>query len=108
MSGGVAYVLDVNHNLYKNINKEMVNYTEVSDKYDIAELKALLEDYQKETNSEKAKYVLEHFDEEINNFKKVIPVGYSKMLKLISKYESQGIEYESAVQEAFEDMAKEA
>jgi glutamate synthase (ferredoxin) len=107
MSGGVAYVLDENHCLYKNINREMVSYIEVSDKYDIAELKELIRDYQKETSSAKAAYILDHFDQMIGDFKKVIPNGYSKMLKLISKYEAQGIEYEAAVQEAFEDMARE-
>lgn len=105
MSGGVAYVLDEDHSLYKNINKEMVSYAAVTDKYDIAELKELISDYKEATSSAKAAYILEHFDEMIKDFKKVIPNGYSKMLRLISKYEAQGIEYDLAVQEAFEDMS---
>jgi len=108
MSGGVAYVLDKNHNLYKNINKDMVTFTELSDKYDIGELKSLLEDYLKETGSKKAQDILDNFEDSIKDFKKVIPLGYSKMLKLISKHEETGISHEAAVLEAFEDMSKEA
>ncbi len=108
MSGGVAYVLDTNHTLYQKINKDMVGYTELTDKYDISELKSLLEDYVHETGSKKATYILEHFSECVNDFKKVIPIGYSRMLKLISKYEEQGIGHDAAVLEAFEELSKEA
>ena len=33
MSGGVAYVLDLNSDLYKNINKQMVNIERVTSKF---------------------------------------------------------------------------
>ena len=39
MSGGIAYVLDLEHQLYKKLNKEMVTMSEVTEKHDIAELK---------------------------------------------------------------------
>ncbi|MBP3879669.1 MAG: glutamate synthase subunit alpha, partial [Lachnospiraceae bacterium] len=39
MSGGIAYVLDKNHSLYRRMNKDMAAIEELKDKYDIAELK---------------------------------------------------------------------
>ncbi len=39
MSGGIAYVLDEDNDLYTRINKEMVFSEEVSNKYDVMELK---------------------------------------------------------------------
>ena len=44
MSGGVAYVLDEDRDLYTKLNKEMVLFSEVKEKYDIIELKSLIEE----------------------------------------------------------------
>lgn len=57
MSGGVAYVLDASHDLYKRMNKDMDTLETVSDKYDIEELKELLTDYYQETGSTKAEEI---------------------------------------------------
>ncbi|MBR4670039.1 MAG: glutamate synthase large subunit [Butyrivibrio sp.] len=73
MSGGIAYVLDKEHTLYLRMNKDMVSLTELTDKADIADLKAILKNYAKETESEYAKEILAHFDEYIPNFKKIVP-----------------------------------
>lgn len=43
MSGGIAYVLDEKSNLYRNLNKEMISIELVESKYDIAELKNMIE-----------------------------------------------------------------
>ncbi len=104
MSGGIAYVLDKDHTLYLRMNKDMANLTEVTEKYDIAELRALIEDYVKETGSEFGKEVLDNFDEFIPDFKKIVPTDYQKMLTAISKYEEQGIDHEHAVLEAFKEL----
>ncbi len=44
MSGGIAYVLDEKSNLYRNLNKEMISIELVESKYDIAELKNMIEE----------------------------------------------------------------
>jgi glutamate synthase (NADPH/NADH) large chain len=104
MSGGIAYVLDENHTLYKRMNKDMVTLQELTDKYDIQELKDILKDYEKETASELAGKILRHFDSYIPSFKKIVPNDYQKMLTAISRYEEQGIAHENAVLEAFEEL----
>ena len=73
MSGGTAYVLDKDHTLYLRMNKDMVSLTELTEKADIAELKDILEDYAKETESEYAKEILDNFEAYIPNFKKIVP-----------------------------------
>ena len=44
MSGGIAYVLDEDFDLYTRLNKELINFGELQKEKDIAELKTLLED----------------------------------------------------------------
>ena len=105
MSGGIAYVLDKEHTLYLRMNKDMASLQEVTEKYDIAELKAILEDYLKETGSEKAREILSDFDLHIADFKKIVPNDYQRMLTAIGKFEEQGIDHESAVLEAFKELA---
>ena len=104
MSGGIAYVLDVDHSLYRRTNKDMVRLAEVKDKYDIAELKGLLEDYLKETSSEKARTILMNFDHYLPHFKKVIPEDYQNMMTAAAKLEEQGIAHENALMEAFNEL----
>ncbi|MCR5425593.1 MAG: glutamate synthase large subunit [Lachnospiraceae bacterium] len=104
MSGGTAYVLDEGHDLYQRLNKEMVEMEEVTEKYDIQELREILEDYVKETGSERAREILEGFEEKVHCFKKIIPSDYRHARALISRYEEQGIPYDEAVLEAFREI----
>ena len=104
MSGGIAYVLDKEHTLYLRMNKDMASLSEVTEKYDIAELVGILKDYVKETGSEYAREILENFDSYLPDFKKIIPNDYQKMLTAIGKYEEQGIDHEHAVLEAFKEL----
>ena len=106
MSGGIAYVLDREHTLYLRTNKDMVSLSEITEKYDILELEDILKDYYKETGSKLAKEILENFEDYLPDFKKVIPNDYFRMQTLIGKNEEQGIPYEKAVLEAFEEMCK--
>ncbi|WP_022766384.1 glutamate synthase large subunit [Butyrivibrio sp. XPD2006] len=105
MSGGIAYVLDREHTLYLRMNKDMASLTELTEKYDIAELQGILEDYVKETGSQFGKEILENFEKYIPDFKKIVPNDYHKMLSAISKFEEQGIDHDTAVLEAFKELA---
>jgi glutamate synthase (ferredoxin) len=101
MSGGIAYVLDEDHTLYRRLNKDMVAMTEVTEKYDVSELRTILGDYVNETDSELGKTILGDFDRYLPFFKKIIPNDYRKMLTAISRFEEQGISHEDAELEAF-------
>ena len=86
MSGGIAYVLDEDNHLYRNLNKDLVLMEKVEIKADKLELKEILEKHLKYTGSKKAKKVLDNFEEYLPKFKKIIPVDYKKLLHLISMY----------------------
>lgn len=101
MSGGIAYVLDMKHDLYLKLNKQMVTMTEVTEKYDINELKNLIKAHYKETHSPFAKEILDNFDAKLPYFKKITPNDYQKMTVTISRLEEKGIKHEQAELEAF-------
>ncbi|MGN0661060.1 MAG: glutamate synthase subunit alpha, partial [Oscillospiraceae bacterium] len=101
MSGGIAYVLDENHDLYLHLNKEMVSMSVISEKHDIAELKSMLEAHLEATGSAVAKKILDSFDEYLPKFKKILPNDYNKMMVAISRAEEKGMSREEAEIEAF-------
>ena len=101
MSGGIAYVLDEDSTLYKNINKEMISIEKVDNKYDEKELRDMIEEHVAATGSEKGRQVLEHFREYLPRFKKIIPNDYKKMMLLSAQLEEKGLSSEQAQIEAF-------
>ena len=101
MSGGVAYVLDTDNSLYQNVNKNMVLIQKVTSKYDVNELKSMIEEHAAYTDSEAAKRILDNFTDYLPKFKKIIPVDYEKMMTRILQMEEQGMSSEQAKIEAF-------
>jgi glutamate synthase (NADPH) large chain len=101
MSGGIAYVLDEDSDLYKRLNKELVSMEAVTEKYDVLELKGMIEEHVKHTNSAKGKKILEHFGDYLPKFKKIIPHDYRRMLLTIVQMEEKGLSSEQAQIEAF-------
>ena len=104
MSGGIAYVLDEDNTLYKNLNKQMISIEKLESKIDVHELKSMIKEHQALTGSEKAQEVLEHFTEYLPKFKKIIPYDYKKMTALSMKLEEQGMSTEQAQMEAFTEV----
>ena len=101
MSGGVAYVLDEENKLYKNLNKQLVNMEQLEYKNDYEELRSIIEKHVLYTGSKKGQRILDDFDEYVKHFKKIIPSDYKEMLKLTAECEEQGMNHEQAEVEAF-------
>ena len=101
MSGGVAYVLDEDSDLYTKVNKSMVSIDQITNKYDVLELKEMIKDHVAYTNSVKGKEILENFGEYLPKFKKIIPHDYNRMLMAIVQMEEKGLSSEQAQIEAF-------
>ncbi len=57
----------------QRMNKELVFSQEISNKYDVMELKDMIQEHVALTNSEKGKKILDHFSEYLPKFKKVMP-----------------------------------
>ena len=101
MSGGIAYVLDEKRDLYRRLNKELVSLEEVTGKYDVQELKEMIQEHVSYTNSEKGKRILDHFAEYLPKFKKILPHDYRRMMNTIVQMEEKGLSSEQAQIEAF-------
>ncbi len=82
MSGGVAYVLaDYDDFLANRCNMGMVELDRVETDDEINELRELIELHQTYTGSTVAESVLERWPEVIDQFIKVMPVDYKRVLK---------------------------
>ncbi len=79
MSGGIAYVYDVNGNFPSNCNKEMVDLDPISEE-DENVLKQFIYKHYLTTGSTVAKFMLDDFENQSKNFIKVFPKDYKKVL----------------------------
>ena len=107
MSGGIAYVLDEDWDLYQRVNKDMVSLEPVEHKYDVSLLKDLIREHVELTGSPRGKEILDNFSTYLPRFKKVLPHDYDKMLRLIAQMEEKGEDSEQAQIEAFYAMKNE-
>jgi len=101
MSGGIAYVLDEDNDLYTRTNKEMVFSEAVTNKYDVMELKEMIQEHVALTNSVKGKEILDNFSAYLPKFKKIMPYDYNRMMMAIVQMEEKGLSSEQAQIEAF-------
>ncbi|MBD1389695.1 glutamate synthase large subunit [Neiella sp. HB171785] len=90
MSGGEAYVLDVNGDFASKCNMEMVQLEKLEDADDIASLKALIEKHQQHTDSDVAAELLADWDAAIAKFVKVMPVDYKQMQEYMKQARATG------------------
>lgn len=81
MSGGIAYVYDVNEKLKEKCNPEMIDLDAIDDNESAEELRSMIEKHYQNTGSTVAKFILEDFDNQLKNFIKVFPKDYKKVLQ---------------------------
>ncbi len=79
MSGGIAYVYDVNGEFDSLCNKEMVDLDQL-DQEDAQRLQDMITKHFAYTDSSVAKFILNDFDNQLKNFVKVFPKDYKKVL----------------------------
>ena len=124
MSGGIAYVLDENHDLYKRLNHELVKMYALDDETttlhaaisanktkadeavgttspDEALLHSLIEEHAKETGSQRAKEILADWPHYRACFKKIIPNDYLRIMTEIAAEEKSGKPHDQALLDAF-------
>ncbi|KAI8338965.1 hypothetical protein BC941DRAFT_469147 [Chlamydoabsidia padenii] len=80
MSGGIAYVLDVDGQFKSRVNTEMVELETVNDDERIAELRNLIEDHRHYTGSAIADRILQNFNDYLPKFVMVMPTEYKELL----------------------------
>ncbi|MBU6244446.1 MAG: glutamate synthase large subunit [Actinomycetales bacterium] len=86
MSGGIAYVLDLDP---VQVNPEMVDLDPVEEP-DADELAAIIRRHAQETDSSVARGLLEDWDAARHRFTKVMPKDYRRVLELSRRAQEQG------------------
>ncbi|WGK64089.1 glutamate synthase large subunit [Croceiramulus getboli] len=80
MSGGIAYVLDESGDFEVKCNKEALNLDPVTSEEDKQQLFTLIENHYNYTLSPRAQHLLEHWEELLPKFIKVLPEEYKQAL----------------------------
>ncbi|WP_374228667.1 glutamate synthase large subunit [Pseudonocardia sp. ICBG162] len=96
MSGGVAYLLDVDRN---RVNPEMVDLDPLSDE-DRSIVHDLVERHHAETGSAVAHALLTDWDAAVERFGKVMPKDYKRVLLATENAEREGRDVNQAIMEA--------
>ncbi|AXI40084.1 glutamate synthase large subunit [Bacillaceae bacterium ZC4] len=108
MSGGIAYVLaDDQEKFKRTANKELVLFESLEDEEEIRTVYDMISKHFQYTESPKARHILDHWEEYVGRFIKVIPRNYKLMISTIEKMENSGLTKEEAVLAAFEAVANE-
>jgi glutamate synthase (NADPH) large chain len=81
MSGGIAYVLDVEGNFEYFCNKGLVEISPLDNIDDIKEVQKLISNHLYYTNSSVAEKILTNWEEYQPRFVKVIPFEYKKVME---------------------------
>ncbi len=84
MSGGIAWIYDVDKSFAINCNTEMVDLDPLSPE-DAEEIKTLLDKHSKLTKSQVAKFILGDWEQQSGFFVKVFPREYKNVLKQQTK-----------------------
>ncbi|WP_414706249.1 glutamate synthase large subunit [Pseudonocardia sp. HH130629-09] len=96
MSGGVAYLLDVDRN---RVNPEMVDLDPLADE-DRSIVHDLVERHHAETGSAVAHALLTDWDNAVEQFGKVMPKDYKRVLLATENAEREGRDVNQAIMEA--------
>ena len=81
MTGGMAFIYDINKKFDKKVNPETVVWQTPETDYWITYLKNLVQEHHQETNSDFSKKIIKNFDKEISNFIQVCPKEMIDKLK---------------------------
>jgi glutamate synthase (NADPH/NADH) large chain len=85
MSGGIAYIWDKSKTFAPLCNKEMVELESLQDEQDINEVRTLIENHLKYTGSEVAKAALDNWPEVVEQFVKVMPTDYKRVMQAMAQ-----------------------
>jgi len=101
MSGGIAYVLDLNQLFDTRCNLEMVDLGPVDSAQEADFLYAMVEKHVRYTGSDYASDILMDWNEMLPQFVKVLPVDYKKALERIKDCESKETELVAMTEEVY-------
>jgi glutamate synthase (NADPH/NADH) large chain len=96
MSGGIAFVYDPNDVFEAKLNLEMVQLQQLDDD-GRAFVRETVEAHLDHTESTVAAAILDDWDHESANFKKVMPTDYSRVLDVMKQAEADGLDEQATL-----------
>ncbi len=100
MSGGIAYVLDMEGNFKQRCNLGMVDLESLVEFEEVETVKEMLKEHLRYTQSTVAQRILANWKTMQPKFVKVMPKDYKRVLSAIIKAQQRGIPEDKAVMEA--------
>lgn len=104
MSGGTAYVLDIQGDFATYCNKEIVLLEKLEEIGDSLTVKKMLLQHAEHTGSKLALEILDNWDEYQDKFVKVIPKEYKLVTQKLNEYLQQGMSADAATLKVFEEV----
>lgn len=104
MSGGTAYVLDMQGDFVTYGNKEIVLLEKLEEIGDSLTIKKMLLQHAEHTGSKLALEILDNWDEYQDKFVKVIPKEYKLVTQKLNEYLQQGMSADAATLKVFEEV----
>ncbi|MBI4936036.1 MAG: glutamate synthase large subunit [Actinobacteria bacterium] len=101
MSGGIAYVYDPTDDFSTRLNREMVQLQQL-EADDIEFLRTTVGKHAVFTGSPVAQRILDAFDTEVPNFKRVMPIDYQRVLTVMKQAEADGLDEEQTLSKVME------
>jgi glutamate synthase (ferredoxin) len=102
MSGGAAFVYNVDGAFAGRCNHDMVGLSPVESDEDLAWLKRMIERHVSCTGSELGASIVRDWDNASQRFVKVLPIDYKRAMDAMKEVEAMGMTGEEAVMAAFE------
>jgi glutamate synthase domain-containing protein 3 len=106
MSGGVAYVLDVDGDFASRVNTQMVGLEALQEADEIESVRALIKRHVAVTGSKRGDELLASWQQSVPRFVKVMPKDYQRVLTAMRRAHDQGLSGDAAVMAAFEENAR--
>ncbi|PSR23330.1 MAG: glutamate synthase large subunit [Sulfobacillus acidophilus] len=103
MSGGIAYVFDVDGYFERRVNRAMVTIAPLSEATDVQDLRRLIEQHVAYTASRLGQSLLRNWESSLHRFWVVIPNDYQRMRLAIARARDEGLNADDAAMQAFQE-----
>jgi glutamate synthase (NADPH/NADH) large chain len=101
MSGGIAYVYDPDYSFHWLVNYEMVQ-VEPLECQEQRWLYEIVSRHRAYTDSAVAERILDNWDEEVEQFRKVMPTDYKRVLRVLAEAEAEGLDEDERLHRVME------
>jgi len=103
MSGGIAYVYDMDDQFVSRVNPEMVDVLPL-DEADAQWLHGTLQEHITMTESPRAKQIVAEWDAYSTKFVKVLPRDYARVMAVLAKASADGVSEEETSRRVMESV----